>query len=299
MSNTCFRDLVKRSRARREASLRPSTRRNRQNHWDQFRLFLRPLSSRPRTAGPTRLLAFLEFKLSAGLASATVLNYLSSLRSMFKSKGWRGGYLYHQSVQEWVAGLERWNDDDFKAQPYISSDQLMEVIEVATQSGHVLLFRALLSFAFYTMMRASNLTVADAEDFDHTLCLTRSDIIFTDDGFEVGIRWSKTLQKKSQATWLAVPATNDMTCPRAHLKAYLDATQDVDDTQPLFVWADATPVTQKEVREILKSLHQFTSIDPAARTHGLTMCPTLYGIVVRVRLALIREADARRAHLER
>ena len=266
--SSSYDELVARSRRRRRESLRPGTRDNIAHHWTAFRAFLAPLKSTPRTASPLQLLAFLESRLERGITSATALNYLSSIRSEIRRRDWPVAYPFHPEIKEWVIGLGKWNDDEFKLQPYISRDQLDEVLDAAGRSAHKTLFTAMLTFGFYSMMRISNLVVSDPHTVDQAKSLTKGDLTLLRDQLRINLRWSKTLQKKSQAKFLAVPIIGNSTCPHAAMEAYLASTGDQPPDSPLFTWPDGTPICQKEYRDILTSLHDRTTIDEKAKAHA-------------------------------
>ena len=67
-------------------------------------------------------------------------------------------------------------------------------------------FKALYSFCFFSFLRISNILPHTMATFDITRQLCRGDLIFSPDTITVLIKWSKTLQNRTDTTTICIPA---------------------------------------------------------------------------------------------
>ena len=112
-------------------------------------------------------------------------------------------------------------------------------------------------------MRLSNLAPHSASSFSFLKHLAKGDIIFSNSGAIVIIKWAKTLQLFSQAKLLHLPFLNNELCPVRALRECLSSVPGGNNA-PLLqyklngVW---TPMTDSRVRNHLKNVLQLLGRD--------------------------------------
>ena len=117
------------------------------------------------------------------------------------------------------------------------------------------------------LLRISNYTVPSRKLWEMKRTLLRKDVSVKKDRAVIKLRWSKTLQHRSQATRIVIAATGDKSCPVKALKRYLHKYK-VKRREPLFIFRNGDPVTAAEWRRILKKLQSEASVSAAKSPHS-------------------------------
>ena len=206
-------DLVQRGRERQRAHIRPGTRVNRTSHWEKYVDFLKDTRVNWRKAKDKHIIVFLESLVERRLAVSTVQNYLASIWGVYREKGRCLQYLNTESLRQWTRALVINDTADFRRQPYLRVKELKAISKAAGKRCHHRLYRAVLKFAFYSMMRISNYTVTSSKITRAFASLSKKDITVYNSSLRINLTWSKAQQKKAESRKLVLAATGDVTYP--------------------------------------------------------------------------------------
>ena len=93
---------------------------------------------------------------------------------------------------------------------------------------HILKFsQPFIFFCFFSFLRLSNILPHAVNGFDFTRHLCVGDIIFSDVGAKVIVKWSKTIQDRVSSTTVNIPSLGaSALCPTTALKSMLAARQE-------------------------------------------------------------------------
>ncbi|KAJ8316731.1 hypothetical protein KUTeg_005677 [Tegillarca granosa] len=180
-----------------------------------------------------------------GLSPSTVSSYLAAISHVHKVYKWtnpKSQYL----VQKAVTGLRRIRQVRDSRAP-VTEDMLhnnYHILETVCWSGYELwLFRSAYCFAFYGLLRVSELVYTTA-DMAHRP-LFYSDIKVSTSGSKVGllvkIRFSKTDQQGRSITLRIPVITGKSVCPVLSIKKFLSVRNRSDGI--LFIHEDGSPLT--------------------------------------------------------
>ena len=151
------------------------------------------------------ILAFLEYLAENGLNSDNIANYLAALRVMFITYSISTKPLRNQKIQLFIKALKI-NKPFTPINPTIITDDMLgKILLECEKLQSPVIFKALYSFAFFSFLRMSNLLPHSAVTFDITRQLCRGDVLFSDSGATVLLKWSKTLQNRSEVRTIVIP----------------------------------------------------------------------------------------------
>ena len=136
---------------------------------------------------------------------------------------------------------------------------------------HPLTFMALYTFSFFSFLRLSNLLPHTTKQFDITRHMARGNIIFTQVGATVIIKWSKTIPDRKTTRTLAIPnlGCSDF-CPIQALRNMLTSYPGTDN-DPLFrIYNRGSLVvlTDSMARKHLKKISNLLEIQPSLTFHA-------------------------------
>ena len=93
-------------------------------------------------------------------------------------------------------------------------DTLKQILCVTISLPHPEVFKALYLFAFFGFFRISNLAATSSSTFDINKQLCVGDVILAQAYAIVVLKWTKTLQKSRQGSYVMLPIlSNGMVCP--------------------------------------------------------------------------------------
>ena len=87
----------------------------------------------------------------------------------------------------------------------ITVDTLNQILQVCTVLPSPEIFTALYLFAFFSVLRLSNILPHSIKAFDSTRQLCQGDIIFSASHTVIIVKWSKTLQDRKTFATVAIP----------------------------------------------------------------------------------------------
>ena len=104
----------------------------------------------------------------------------------------------------------------------ITEDLLKEIVEIAFLLPHPEVITSLCTFTFFSFLQISIILPHSAASFYVSRYVCKGDIFFSDLGATVLIKWSKTLQDRTETRIIAIPALgNSVICPITAMKAML------------------------------------------------------------------------------
>ena len=117
---------------------------------------------------------------------------------------------------------------------------------------------SLLLACFFGMLRISNVTVPQLNNWAPAKSITRSDIDFHPNGCILNMRWTKTLQFRERVLQTALPSLSSELCPTSALLNFITLAGDVPPDAPAWAYIDQSGQlkvpTPASVRSRLHSL---------------------------------------------
>lgn len=172
----------------------------------------------------------------------TILNYIASLASVFKTLGIDTRSFVSVNVCDFILSIK----SNIRHQPTkrlpVSYQMLCQIINLVRldPEGPSLAFAILLMY--FSFLRQSNLCPRNKSAFDHSRHLLRTDVLVRPDALVIAVKWSKTRQGR-HASSVAIPALpGALTCPRLAWQEMTRHSPTVSAGQPLFSFRDASPL---------------------------------------------------------
>ena len=133
-------------------------------------------------------------------------------------------------------------------------------------SNHSQVFKTIFTYLHFSdFFRISNLVATTSSAFDQSKQLCNQDVIINDTFLIVLVKWSKTLQRSQQGSYIMLPKLANMgICP---WQAFIDManSQLPGAAMPLFS-INHSPVTQSQVRTHLSKILRVLGLDPTTHT---------------------------------
>ena len=201
----------------------------------------------------TTILGFIEFLTFNGLKHASVLNYMSAIRSQMKWLDLNTQVFDHSKVKLMLKAVEQTSTCIPSYKGVFDVPTLTILIQLCNQLPHCITFQALYLLAFFGFFRISNLVPASRFAFDIKKHLCRGDVIIQPANAIIIVKWSKTLQNIKKGTFVIIPRLGSSPlCPVRALEIMLHATPQHSNA-PLFITTEGI-LTQNRVRTHLSKL---------------------------------------------
>jgi integrase len=182
------------------------------------------------------LLSFTEFLADNHLAPSTITNYISSIKAVFRRLAINVSQFDSNLLKLSLKSLERNAPVRYKPKPILSIEQINVLLNNAKQQSFYVFFKLSVLLAFLAMLRISNIACVSLESFDILRNITRGDIVKTNDGLSITIKWSKTLQSYRQSAIVNVPQIpGSELCPVAAFDE-LNKKYPVNENMPLMAY---------------------------------------------------------------
>ena len=222
-----------------------------------FCIFMKTDHIYPRL--PT-VLGFIEFLTFNGLKYASVLNYISAIKSQMKWFDLDTQVLEHSKVKLMLKAIEQTSTCIPVYKGVFDVPTLTRLIQLCRQFPYHLTFQALYLLAFFGFFRISNLVPASRFVFDIKKQLCRGDVIIQPSNAIVIVKWSKTLQNIKKGTFVIIPRLGrSPLCPVKALETMLQ-TSSQHTNAPLFTTTEGI-LTQNQVRTHLAKLLHALKLD--------------------------------------
>ena len=214
------------------------------------------------------LLAFLEYLYVNNMSPGVIQNYLSSLRTFARLRGWDISPFEHKLVLDYVRSITI--NSHFSPVPKGNFD--VKTLAQITQACDLLddppLYKSAFLLAFFGFLRMSNIAPHSKQKFDSQKHFLRQDIIFAPPGAHILLKWTKTLQHNKSHHFVQIPLlSNSPMCPVQALKQLLKS-RPLKPTDPLFAHKSHPyhPVIDTCIRDALKWVLNHLNIPPQG--HG-------------------------------
>ena len=215
------------------------------------------------------LLSFMEFLHSSGMTHSNVANHMAGIRAMMTIHGLSTQPFKDDRVALFVKALKINAPLKPRLGRIITVDLLSQILHQCHSLRDPLMFRALYSFAFFSILRMSNILPHSSKAFDVSRHLARGDLIFHDSGCTIIIKWSKANQTRSEINTIVIPALpRSPLCPVVALKAMFQC-YPAGSNDPLFVLKskEVKSLTDSIARKHLKAVSVALDIDPPLTFH--------------------------------
>ena len=262
-----FDSLTKQATARQRQAFRAGTRANHKTHLKAYLSFCMATDQVDFPATVIVITAYMEFLTRKLVCPDSIMNYVSSVKTFHKMLGMDIAAFESFSFHLTQRGIRHTLDHGHLQKLPITPDMLHSIVEILSTKNKVnAVLKCLFIVAFFSFLRCSNL-LQSSKLHSHMQSLKRRDIIETNVGIMIVIRWTKTIQCRERHTIIPLSAIpNSPLCP---LEAYRNMLKVVpakpDD--PLFVLSfgksKIKALTPRHAATILKSLISLMGKDPS------------------------------------
>lgn len=185
----------------------------------------------------TRTLCLYAAYLARRLKYNSIKQYLNIIRILHLEWHLSNPLLDNFHLQATLRGIRRHLGDSVSRKEPITPQLLMLLLshlDITTPIGATVWASALIMF--YGLLRRSNVLPASVGVFNPQLHLRRRDLVFTNQGLRVTIRWSKTNQFRDRVQVLPLPRiTGHKLCPTQAVFQALKLTNGASTDGPAFV----------------------------------------------------------------
>ena len=214
------------------------------------------------------LLAFMEYLYRNQFSPANIQNHMAGIRAQFILHNLDTTPFQHPQIQYFYKALKINRPLQPRSHTYIDVPLLSSL--VALTQTFPLVYKSLLLVAYFSFLRLSNLFPHTVGSFDPTRQLARGDMLFSNQGATLLIKWSKTLQTRSDIRTIPLPWLRDSPlCPVTSLYTLLQ-TQSGTTNDPVFRISRShglVPLTNSVARKYLTSLSAMLHLAPKLTFH--------------------------------
>ena len=262
--------LATRARHRLQMAFRPATARTYGRMFADFPGFMVATGICHHQVNHSILIMFMQFLSENGLTAANIANYMAGIRAQCIIYDIDTTPFKHEQIQLFAEALKLDRPLQPKHSNIISSEILTNILLVAQTLQFPVQFTALYSLALFTFLRISNILPHSTSTFDPSRQLARGDVILTDQGGNIIVKWSKTMQNRTELHTIPIPILGDsILCPHKALKTLLQSSPGTSN-QPLFSIPRShglVPLTDSVARRHLQSISKKLKIFPPLRFH--------------------------------
>ena len=238
-------------------AFRPSTMTSYMRMFKDFLAFLYLVTASVQKVSVSTVLSFMEYLVQVGCSVSNVTNYVTALSSMCIIFGCDTVSVRDNRIQLFIKAITINRPLDPILYLPIDEFLLSRIITTCEKLPYPVLFKALYSLCFFSFLRLSNILPHSAARFDSGRHLCRADIVFSDKGAVIIVKWSKTLQNRRNIATINIPCLNSsQLCPDSALKAMLDLVVS-GKNDPLFLYSKvgkSTILTDSVARKHLKDV---------------------------------------------
>ena len=206
-------------------------------------------------------LLFIEFLVFNGLKPASVNNYMSALKSMFKWFNIPTGIFDHPKIKHMLKAVEVSVCRPPIQKGIFDVNILERIILACEMFPFSNVFKTTYLFAFFGFFKISNLAPSSKLDFKITKHLCRGDVLFHHKFLIVMVKWSKTLQSARKGTYIVLPELpGSRLCPMSALRA-MTSQFPAKPNAPLF-FTSSGPIIQSQIRTHLNKILALIHLNP-------------------------------------
>ena len=168
-------------------------------------------------------LTFIEFLVFNGLKPASINNYISAIKSMFKWFNIQIGIFEHPKIKHMLNAVEVCVRHPPVQKGIFDLSILERIILACELLPFSSIFKTIYLFAFFGFFRISNLAPSSKIEFKITKHLCRGDVLFHHRFLIVMVKWSKTLQASKKGTYIILPElSGSRLCPMSAFNNNVD-----------------------------------------------------------------------------
>ena len=204
------------------------------------------------------VLMFIEFLTYSGLKQASILNYISAIKSQMKWFEIPVTVFDHLEVKLMLKAVHVTIRNPPKFKGIFDIPSLIHIINLCDLFPHLLVFKTL----YFIFFRIPNLLAPSRFTFDIKKQLCRGDVLVNGNSLIVLVKWSKTLQASNQGSFIILPKLNNLLlCSFVNFKK-MHHSYPVSENQPRFC-IDNLPITQVKAWSQLKKILYLMRWDPS------------------------------------
>ena len=195
--DTRWKNLKKQVKLSQQAAFAKGTLNNLKTQWESYPIFCKFFHIEAMPASLENICNYIIFLKQSSVTVQTIRNYLNGVKLLHLYSGYTFELLTTFEVKILLKGLARMHPHQPKQALPITPEVLLDIFPHLDLNNH---FHIALwsSFSFFTgfflFARKSNLVPPSTTTFDPNKHLSRGDILSSDTGLVVQIRWSKTIQ---------------------------------------------------------------------------------------------------------
>ena len=212
------------------------------------------------------IIGFIEMLARDNLSYATIVNYLSGIKTMLKKLNVNVSPFEHVIIADMLKACQRTILTRHKSKYVFTSELMHQLVITCRVLQHPVVYRAIFLMAFHGFFRISNLVPTSPYSFLLQKHLARGDVFFSHSGAQVLLKWSKTLQTATNTKVINLPLIpSSPLCPVTSLQTYIQA-HPSNKNLPFFTISSNPPkiITQRLVRQALAKVLQAMGLEPAA-----------------------------------
>jgi hypothetical protein len=213
------------------------------------------------------LLSFIEFLMDNNLSVPTVKNYVSSIKSAFKTTNVPISAFESPQLTLALSSLSKNWRPPISIKPVLSPSQFSQIIHNSRRLPLHQFYILSFLFGYMALLRISNVAPTSRSTFDPLRHLRRGDVTVTTQGLCIHLRWTKTLQRHRQSARIhifSIPGSS--LCPVAAFNS-LQRSYPVQPTYP-FLSGQLILSTQSQIRRALKRLVLSLNLHPNILYHA-------------------------------
>ena len=238
--------LSRSAAARQVAAHRPGTRAGRHSAVRLYLAFCANLGINHKRHTYIHVCWFIEYLAKYGYSPGAISNTVSHLRTFYKLAGLSTTQLQHYRVglalRAAAMTIRRAGATKLPATP----DVLRKALSCLHAVDYPRLVKAAIIMIFMGFLRQSSAAPPTVAAFDPSRHITRQDITIKPTGVLLNLKWTKTIQRATDAKKLWLPATTDpLLCPVRALNDYLQHAPAAPALSPFFSYPDGRPVTSR------------------------------------------------------
>ena len=206
---------------------------------------------------------FIQFLSNRLQSPGAVSNYLSGVKTMHIINGLDTKVFEDYLIKMMIRGLAVEKSHCPKKAAPITTGILRDMYMKMDDTPGDRTYWALFVLAFYLLARKSNLVPDTVAKFDRKKQLTRQDIVITDDGLMVTLKWSKTNQTGRKEVFPLLRNEGSVLCPVTAYERMLEV-YPADVKSPVFLiekYGRIKTVTYRQYQEKIKKLTAAIGLD--------------------------------------
>ena len=207
---------------------------------------------------------FIEHLAQASYTPGSISNTVSHLRTFYKLADLPDASWNHYRVGLALRSIAINIRHTPKPKDPVTPAILKRILHHMNAAQNPLAMKLAILLMFMGFLRQSSIAPPTAASFDHTRHLTPADISPAPGGIRVKIKWTKTLQKSSDAKVILLPATKDhMICPVRAYEQYIHL-RAPPPSGPLLIFEDGNPIPLRYINRQWAAILRAADLPPAA-----------------------------------